>query len=112
MLQFSMASNKELMKTMELLVESVKSIRDEPATLKRGAIHNGANPQSLSGMQHSGTDVVASDYPPPRKKIRVDDGDTTDDELEDCEDLQAPLVPLSEAASVFFEAAFAAKLEN
>ena len=63
-------------------------------------------------MQQSGADVVVSDEPPPRKKTRVDEGDTSDDEREDCDDLQAPLVPLSEAASAFLEAAFAAKLEN
>ena len=36
----------------------------------------------------------------------------TDEEPEDCEDVQAPLVALLEAASVFLEAAFGKKLEN
>ena len=107
-----MVSNEELMKTMKLLVDSVKFIQDKLATLKRRAIHNSANPQSSSGTQQSGTDVVASDKPPPRKKTRVDEGDTTNDEREDCDDLQAPLVPFLEAASAFLAAAFTAKLEN
>ena len=97
---------------MELLVENVKSIQDEVVTLKRQAIHIGAKPQSLSAMQNSGRDVVARNEPPPRKKTRVIDGDTTEDELEECVDLQALLIPLSEAASAFLEVAFAAKLEN
>ena len=108
-----MSSNEELARTIEMLADSVKSIQDELVTLKRGAIHNGVNPQSSSGTQQSTTDVVASDDPPPSKKQRVDDGDSaTDDDPEDCEDLHAPLVPLSEAASAFLEAAFGAKLDN
>ena len=108
-----MASNEELVKTIEMLAESVKSIQDELMTLKRGAIHIGVDPQSSSGTQQSSTDVSASDDPPPSKKPRMDDGEsTTDEEPEDCEDIQAPLVPLSEAASAFLEAAFGTKLEN
>ena len=63
-------------------------------------------PQTRS-MQQSSTDIVVGDNAPPSKKTRVDDED-----LEGCEDVQAPLVTLLEAASAFLEAAFETKLEN
>ena len=37
---------------------------------------------------------------------------TTDEEIEDCEDIQAPLIPVSEVVSAFLEEAFGTKLEN
>ena len=106
-------SNEELAKTIQTLTESVKSIQDDLSTLKCGAIHNGSDPQS-SGTQQSNTDVVASDDTPPSKKPRVDkvESATNEEDLEDGEDAQTPLVMLSEAASAFLEAAFGAKLEN
>jgi len=108
-----MASNEELAKTIETLTVSIKSIQDDLLMLKCGAIHSGSNPQSSSGMQQSSTDVVASNNTPHGKKSRVDEEFATDDEEQvDCEDVQASLVSLSEAASAFLEAALGTKLEN
>ena len=46
-----MASKEELMKTNEILAESIKSIQDKLVELKCEAMHNGVNPQSSSGTQ-------------------------------------------------------------
>lgn len=51
-------SNKELVKAIQTLTQSVKSIQDDLLMLKRGATHNGSDPQS-SGTQQSNTDVVS-----------------------------------------------------
>ena len=107
-----MASNKELMKTIEILAESLKSIQDKLVELKCKAMHNGVNPQSSFGTQQSGTDIVASNEPPPSKRSRIDDGNSPkNNEPEDCEDTHSPLALLSEAVSAFLEVAFRAMLE-
>ena len=50
---------------------------------------------------------------PPMKKIRTEeDNATSDDEAEDTDTSQGPLVPISEAAATFLEIAFSTKLDN
>ena len=108
-----MSGNEELTKTIESLAESVKSIKDELQTLKRGAIQNGSNPQSSAGAQQSEASISTGADPPPGKKARMEEEDpVTDEEPDDWEDSQAPLVALSDAASAFLEATFGSKLDN
>ena len=83
--------------------------------LKRGAIHNGADLQqsgSGTGMQHSSTDP-ADLNPPPIKRIRTEEDEaTSNDEAEDTNTSQGPLVPISKAAATFLETTFSTKLDN
>lgn len=74
--------------------------------MKRGATHSGLNPQSSSGTQQSDGNELAGDNLPPGKKLRMEDEEdpVTDEETEEWEDSQAPLVTLSDAASAFLEA--------
>ena len=65
-----MSGNEELTKTIELLAENVKSIKDELPTLKRGATQNGSNLQSSAGMQQSDASILTGDDPSPGKKAR------------------------------------------
>ena len=47
------------------------------------------------------------------KRIRTEEGGvTSDDEAEDTDTSQGPLVPISEAAATFLETAFSTKLDN
>ena len=48
---------------IELLTESVKSIKDELQTFKRGAIQNGLNPQSSASTQQSNASIMTGDDP-------------------------------------------------
>ena len=108
-----MSGNEELTKTIESLMESVKSIKDELQTLKRGAIQNGSNSQSLAGMQQSDASILTGDDPPSGKKARIEEEDpATDEEPDDWEDSQVSLVALSDAASAFLKATFVSKLDN
>ena len=108
-----MSGNKELTKTIESLAESVKSIKDKLQTLKSGAIQNGSNPQSSADTQQSDASISISDDPPPGKKARMEKEDpATDEEPDDWEDSQAPLVALSDAASAFLKVTFGSKLDN
>ena len=97
-----MADSKDLKKTLETLSSSVKSIQDELATLKRGATHSGTDPQqSGSGMQLSSTDVAGLNPPP--KRIKVDEEEAnSDEEAEDFDATQGPLVPISESSCCIF----------
>ena len=99
-----MLGNEELTKTIESLTESIKSIKDKLQTLKCDNIQNGSNPQSSSGTQQSNASVLTSDDPPPGKKTRIEEEDpVTDEEPDDWEDLQSPLVALSDVASAFLK---------
>ena len=110
---YDMATNEELAKNLETLTESVKSIQDKIVTLERGATHSGVDPlQSGSGTQHSSTDH-ADLNPPPSKKTRLEDDEVnSDEEAEDTDVSQGPLVTLSEAVAAFLETAFSIKLDN
>ena len=108
-----MATSEELAKNLETLSESIKSIQDKLATLERGATHSGADPQqSGSGTQYSSSDLAGLN-PPPNKKARHEDEESnSDEEAEDIDASQGPLVTLSEAAAAFLEAVFSRKLDN
>ena len=94
------ASNKELMKTIEILMESVKSIWDK-------LLMQNAEPHTMgSNLQLHATKQYSVVRPPPSKKSEVDDKESSiTDELEDCEEtqLQGLLMTLSEAASTFLK---------
>ena len=87
-------------------------MQDELTTLKkRGPTQSGVDDlQTLSGLQNSG--VMASDNPPPNKKLKADGDDEhiSDDEPDNPDD--GTLVTLSDEASTFLEAAFNSKLDN
>jgi len=108
-----MATNEELAKNFKTLSECVKTIQDKMVTLERGATHSGADPlQSGPGTQHSSTDPAGLS-PPPRKKTRLEDEVViSNEETEDTDVSQGPLVMLSEAAAAFLETAFSMKLDN
>ena len=104
-----MASNEELAKAFADLTQSVKSTQDELMMLKQhGPTQAGIDLSISSGLQYSGT--VASDSPPPNKKYKTEDGEDTDEDMDDPEDTD--LVTLSEKAATFLKAAFGSKLEN
>ena len=95
-----MASNEELQKTLQILSTSVKSIQDELTTLKRGAIQNGADlQQSGSSKQSSSTDLAGLTLPPQKRTRQEDDEGISDDEVEDNDTSQGPVVPISEVAA-------------
>ena len=82
--------------------------------LKRGTTHSGLNPQSSSGTQQSDGNDLAGDNLPPGKKPRIEEEEdpATDEESEEWEDTQVPLLTLSDAASAFLETTFGSKLDN
>jgi len=104
--------NEDLVKTIMDLTQNVKSMQDELTTLKkRGSTQSGINdPLTLSSSQYS--DIIVNDNPPLNKKHMADDQDeqASDDELDDLDN--STLVPLSEEAATFLEAAFNTKLDN
>ena len=107
-----MASNKEITKTLETLLASVRSIQDELVTLKREATHSSTNPQSGSSMQYNSTDIAGL-VPPPDKKSRLEDDEANSDEkIGNIDTQQGPLVPISEVAAEFLEASFNTKLDS
>ena len=82
-------------------------------TLKRGAIQSGTDPQQSGfGTQFSSTDPAGLTLPPQKRTRLEDDEVVSDDEMEDNDASQGPLVPISEAAAAFLEAAFSMKLDN
>ena len=99
-----MADNEELVKSIESLTKSVKSIQDDLLMLKRGTTHSGLNPQSPSGTQQSDGNDMAGDNLPPGKKPRIEEEEEDPaTESEEGEDTQVPLLTLSDAASAFLE---------
>ena len=90
----------------------MESMREELATLKRGATQSGTIPPSTSS-QHSNFDFGAdpsSTSPPPKRRP---DDNSEDDEDEPFEEEELKLMGnLTEAASTFLETSFNAKLKN
>ena len=81
--------------------------------LKREGIQNGADLKlSGSGMQFSSTDLAGLTLPPQKRSRLEDDEVIFDDEVENNDTLQGPLVLISQVATAFLEAAFCMKLDN
>ena len=87
------------------LSKCIKAIQADLNTLKREAVQSGSNSQP--GTQDSV--IVPGQEPPPSKRWRKDNSDV---EEEDDGEETGSLVPLSEEASGFLEAAFKSKLDN
>ena len=106
--------------TISSLAETVKAIQDQLNEWKSGATNSGVNPLAGSkrGVTNSdenpptGTHDSVFEASAPAKKPRVSDSDKEDLEDEDERDDHELLVPLSEAASTFLEAAFKTRLDN
>ena len=86
------------------LSESVKAIKAELETLKRGATYSGSEPRTRT--QDSA--IEPGQDPPPAKRPRND----ADSDVEEEGEADSPLVPLSEAANAYLESAFKTKLDN
>jgi len=97
-----MASNKELAEQMKSLAAHINSMQYKMVTLKRGALHNSTDPQG------SGTEARSN---PPLSKME-DDGAESNDNVEEIEAPQGPLVTISETAIAFLEASFNGKMEH
>ena len=63
-------------------------------------------------MQFSNTDLAGLILPPQKRTRLEDDKIISDDEVEENEVPQGPLVPIPEAAAAFLEAVFSMKLDN
>ena len=63
-------------------------------------------------MQSSSTDLAGLTLPPQKRTRQEDDEGISDDEVEDNDTSQGPVVPISEVAAAFLEAAFSMKLDN
>ena len=66
----------------------------------------------VTGTQHSSADIAGL-VPPPEKKSRRDNNEAkSDEEIDNANTQQGPVVPISEAAVAFLEALFNTKLDN
>ena len=93
--------------------KQARAIYSKGQLRQTSAIQNGSNPQSSASTQQSDASTLTGDDPPPGKKARTEEEDlATDDEPDDWEDSQAPLVALSDAASAFLKMTFGSKLDN
>ena len=106
--------------TISSLAETVKAIQDELKEWRNGATNSGVNPMAGSkrGVTNSDNNPPADTHnsvfevSAPAKRPRISDSDKEELEDEDEQDKQELLVPLSEAASTFLEAAFKTRLDN
>ena len=86
------------------LSKSVKAIKAELETLKRGATYSGSEPRAST----QDSVIEPGQDPPPAKRPRND----ADSDAEEEGEADSPLIPLSEAANAYLESAFKSKLDN
>ena len=63
-------------------------------------------------MQFSSKDLASLTLPPQKRTRLKDNKVISDDEVENNDVSQGPLVPISEGVAAFLEAAFSMKLDN